>query len=277
MPSNSSFANCWAASRVNRSRTSGVSAQSIATLAITFIRALSASNAINMAGTAFTIGERHQLGLTGRLPSAVLALEDQAQRLWQQLQSLPTDLARNLLLEQVHNRNEVLYFKVLSEHLPELLPVVYDPTVGAAIECYSDEYRGQRGVYLSIDRPDEIAESINTLGFGPDDVDLIVCSDAEEILGIGDWGVGGIQIAIGKLAVYIAGAGVDPSRAIAVPLDVGTDNETLLNDPFYLGNRHARHRGADYDAFIQRYIATAQGSALHSGCVGGDVIELQRE
>ena len=130
MPSNSSFANCWAASRVNRSRTSGVSAQSIATLAITFIRALSASNAINMAGTAFTIGERHQLGLTGRLPSAVLALEDQAQRLWQQLQSLPTDLARNLLLEQVHNRNEVLYFKVLSEHLPELLPVVYDPTVG---------------------------------------------------------------------------------------------------------------------------------------------------
>src|SRR6476661_4114297 len=196
-------------------------------------------------GTAFDAEQRHALGLTGRLPSAVLALEDQAQRLWQQLQSLPTDLARNLLLEQVHNRNEVLYFKVLSEHLPELLPVVYDPTVGAAIECYSDEYRGQRGVYLSIDRPDEIAESINTLGFGPDDVDLIVCSDAEEIF------------AIGKLAIYIAGAGVDPSRAIAVSLDVGTDNETLLNDPFYLGNRHARHRGADYDAFIQTYIQTA--------------------
>ena len=208
-------------------------------------------------GTAFTIEERHQLGLTGRLPSAVLTLEDQAQRLWQQLQSLPTDLARNLLLEQVHNRNEVLYFKVLAEHLPELLPVVYDPTVGAAIEGYSDEYRGQRGVYLSIDHPDEIAESFQTLGLGPDDVDLIVCSDAEEILGIGDWGVGGIQIAIGKLAIYSAGAGVDPTRTIAVSLDVGTDNETLLNDPFYLGNRHARHRGADYDAFIQSYIETA--------------------
>jgi malate dehydrogenase (oxaloacetate-decarboxylating) len=208
-------------------------------------------------GTAFTIEERHQLGLTGRLPSAVLTLEGQAQRLWQQLQSLPTDLARNLLLEQVHNRNEVLYYKVLSEHLPELLPVVYDPTVGAAIECYSDDYRGQRGVYLSIDRPDEIAESFQTLGLGPDDVDLIVCSDAEEILGIGDWGVGGIQIAIGKLAIYTAGAGVDPSRTIAVSLDVGTDNETLLNDPLYLGNRHARHRGADYDAFIQSYIETA--------------------
>ena len=201
--------------------------------------------------------ERHQLGLTGRLPSAVLTLEGQAQRLWEQLQSLPTDLARNLLLEQVHNRNEVLYFKVLSEHLPELLPVVYDPTVGAAIENYSDEYRGQRGVYLSIDRPDEIAESFQTLGLGPDDVDLIVCSDAEAILGIGDWGVGGIQISIGKLAIYTAGAGVDPSRTIAVSLDVGTDNETLLNDPFYLGNRHARHRGADYDAFIKTYIETA--------------------
>jgi malate dehydrogenase (oxaloacetate-decarboxylating) len=208
-------------------------------------------------GTAFSPEERHELGLTGRLPSAVLTLEDQGHRLWQQLSSLPTDLARNLLLEQVHNRNEVLYFKVLSEHLTELLPVVYDPTVGDAIEQYSDEYRGQRGVYLSIDRPEEIAESFNTLGLGPDDVDLIVCSDAEEILGIGDWGVGGIQISIGKLAIYTAGAGIDPARTIAVSLDVGTDNESLLNDPFYLGNRHARHRGADYDAFIQKYIETA--------------------
>jgi malate dehydrogenase (oxaloacetate-decarboxylating) len=208
-------------------------------------------------GTAFDAQQRHALGLTGRLPSAVLTLEDQAQRLWQQLCSLPTDLARNLLLEQMHNRNEVLYFKVLSEHLPELLPVVYDPTVGAAIEQYSDEYRGQRGVFLSIDRAGEIAESFNTLGLGPDGVDLIVCSDAEAILGIGDWGVGGIQIANGKLAIYTAGAGVDPSRTIAVSLDVGTDNETLLNDPFYLGNRHARRRGADYDAFIQTYIETA--------------------
>src|SRR5258705_2105008 len=163
-------------------------------------------------GTAFDAEQRHALGLTGRLPSAVLTLEDQAQRLWQQLQSLPTDLARNLLLEQVHNRNEVLYFKVLSEHLRELLPVVYDPTVGAAIEQYSDEYRGQRGVYLSIDRPDEIAESFKTLGLGPDDVDLIVCSDAEEILGIGDWGVGGCQIATDKLADYHDGAGGEHVR-----------------------------------------------------------------
>ena len=208
-------------------------------------------------GTAFTPEERRELGLAGRLPSAVLSLEDQAHRVWEQLQELPTDLARNLLLEQVHNRNEVLYFKVLSEHLIELLPVVYDPTVGEAIEKYSDEYRGQRGLYLSIDRPDEIAESFATLGLDPDDVDLIVCSDAEQILGIGDWGVGGIQIAIGKLAIYTAGAGIDPWRSIPVSLDVGTDNERLLNDPHYLGNRHARRRGADYDAFIEKYIETA--------------------
>ena len=208
-------------------------------------------------GVGFSHGERRRLGLTGRLPSAVLTLEQQADRVWQQLQALPTDLARNLLLDQLHYRHEVLYFKVLCEHLTELLPVVYTPTVGEAIQAFSDEYRGQRGLYLSIDSPDEIAESFETLGLGPDDVDLIVCTDAEAILGIGDWGVNGIQIAVGKLALYTAGGGIDPRRAIAVSLDVGTDNEQLLNDPFYLGNRHARRRGAQYDAFIQTFIETA--------------------
>jgi malate dehydrogenase (oxaloacetate-decarboxylating) len=207
-------------------------------------------------GTAFTETERRMLGLTGWLSSAVLTLEAQAERLWAQLQRLPDDLARNLLLEQIHNRNEVLYFKVLAEHLTELLPVVYDPTVGDAIEQYSDEYRGQRGVYLSIDRPDDIETSFSTLGLGPDDVDIVVCSDAEQILGIGDWGVGGIEIASGKLAIYTAGGGIDPSRTIPVSLDVGTDNQTLLDDPFYLGNRHERRRGTDYDAFIARYVET---------------------
>jgi malate dehydrogenase (oxaloacetate-decarboxylating) len=209
-------------------------------------------------GTAFTEAERHTLGLTGRLPSAVTTLEDQAERLWAQLQRLPDDLARNLLLEQMHNRNEVLYFKVLTEHLVDLLPVVYDPTVGDAIEQYSDEYRGQHGLYLSIDRPQDIEASFATLGLGPDDVDLIVCSDAEAILGIGDWGVNGIQIAIGKLAIYTAGGGIDPSRAIAVSLDVGTDNPKLLDDPFYLGNRHARRRGHEYDDFIARFVHTVR-------------------
>lgn len=208
-------------------------------------------------GVGFTHEQRRRLGLTGRLPPAVLTLDQQAERVWHQLQSVPTDLARNLLLEQLHYRHELLYFKVLIDHLPELMPVVYTPTVGEAIQRFSDEYRGQRGLYLCIDRSDEIAESFETFGLGADDVDLIVCTDAESILGIGDWGVGGIQIAVGKSALYTAGAGIDPRRCIAVSLDVGTDNEQLLRDPFYLGNRHARRRGPEYDRFIRRYIETA--------------------
>jgi malate dehydrogenase (oxaloacetate-decarboxylating) len=215
-------------------------------------------------GVGFTREERHTLGLTGRLPPAVLTLEQQAQRVWRQLQSMATDLGRNLLLDQLHYRHQVLYFKVLEDHLAELMPVVYTPTVGEAIQRFSDEYRGQRGLFLSIDRPDEIAESFQTFGLGPDDVDLIVCTDGEAILGIGDWGVGGIQISVGKLALFTAGGGIDPCRTIPVVLDVGTDNEQLLQDPFYLGNRHARHRGADYDEFIRRYIETAHRLFPHA-------------
>ena len=208
-------------------------------------------------GVAFSQAERGRLGLTGRLPSAVLTLDQQALRAYQQLQRQPSDLAKNVYLEQLHDRNETLYYRVLSDHLAELLPVVYDPTVGDAIEKYSHEYRRPRGIFLSIDQPDEIAKAFATLELGPDDVDLIVCTDAEEILGIGDWGVGGIQIAVGKLAVYTAAAGIDPDRVIPVSLDVGTDNEELLNDPLYLGSRHARVRGAAYDAFIAKYLQTA--------------------
>jgi malate dehydrogenase (oxaloacetate-decarboxylating) len=208
-------------------------------------------------GVAFSAAEREALGLTGRLPSAVLTLEEQAQRAYRQLRDQGSDLARNIYLEQLHDRNETLYYRLLGDHLAELLPVVYDPTVGEAIEKYSHEYRRPRGIYLSVDRPDDIETAFGTLELGADDVDLIVCSDAEEILGIGDWGVGGIQIAVGKLAVYTAAAGIDPRRVIPVSLDVGTDNEGLLNDPLYLGNRHARVRGAAYDAFVKKYLETA--------------------
>src|SRR5258707_1106791 len=160
-------------------------------------------------GVAFTAAEREALGLTGRLPAAVLTLEEQAQRAYRQLQDQGSDLAKNVYLEQLHDRNETLYYKLLGDHLAELLPVVYDPTVGEAIERYSHEYRRPRGIYLSVDRPGDIEAAFGTLELGPDDVNLIVCSDAEEILGIGDWGVGGIQIAVGKLAVYTAAAGVE--------------------------------------------------------------------
>ncbi|MFE2381747.1 NAD-dependent malic enzyme [Streptomyces misionensis] len=211
-------------------------------------------------GVAFTPEEREALGLTGRLPSGVLALEQQAQRAYQQMQAQSGDLAKNVYLEQLHDRNETLYFRVLVEHLVELLPIVYDPTVGEAIEKYSHEYRSPRGVFLSIDRPDDMEKAFATLRLGPGDVDLIVCTDAEEILGIGDWGVGGIQISVGKLAVYTAAAGIDPRRVVPVSLDVGTDRRSLLEDPLYLGNRHHRVRGADYDAFIERYLETASST-----------------
>jgi malate dehydrogenase (oxaloacetate-decarboxylating) len=215
-------------------------------------------------GVAFTAAEREALGLVGRLPPAVLTLEQQAQRAYGQLHRQGSDLAKNVYLEQLHDRNEVLYYKVLGDHLAELLPIVYDPTVGDAIERYSHEYRRPRGVFLSIDRPGDIEKAFGALGLGPGDVDLIVCTDAEEILGIGDWGVGGIQISVGKLAVYTAAAGIDPRRVIPVSLDVGTDNEELLNDHLYLGNRHARVRGAAYDAFIAKYLETASSLFPHA-------------
>jgi malate dehydrogenase (oxaloacetate-decarboxylating) len=130
-------------------------------------------------GVGFTQAEREALGLTGRLPAAVLTLEQQALRAYRQLQRQGSDLAKNVYLEQLHDRNEVLYYRVLSDHLAELLPIVYDPTVGDAIERYSHEYRRPRGVFLSIDRPDDIEKAFGTLELGKDDVDLIVCSDAE--------------------------------------------------------------------------------------------------
>jgi malate dehydrogenase (oxaloacetate-decarboxylating) len=225
-------------------------------------------------GTAFTAAERDALGLTGRLPSAVLTLDQQAMRAYQQMHRQGNDLAKNVYMEQLHDRNEVLYYRVLADHLTELLPVVYDPVIGDAIEAYSHEYRRPRGLYLSIDRPDDMDKAFASLGLGPDDVDLIVCSDAEEILGIGDWGVAGSMIAVGKLAVYTAAAGIDPRRVVPVSLDVGTNNEGLLNDPLYLGNRHARVRGADYDAFIKRYVQAAAArfpnALLHFEDFGAD-------
>ncbi|MFD8418656.1 NAD-dependent malic enzyme [Streptomyces sp. NPDC059466] len=208
-------------------------------------------------GVAFSASERDEYGLTGRLPSNVLTLGQQAQRAYRQLRSQRDDLAKYVYLEQLHDRNETLYYRVLADHLAELLPVVYDPTVGDAIETYSEEFRSPRGIFLSIDAPDDIEAAFGTLGLRSEDVELLVCTDAEEILGIGDWGVGGIEIAIGKLAIYTAAAGIDPRRVIPVSLDVGTDNEALLNDPLYLGNRHARVRGAAYDAFIEKYLETA--------------------
>jgi len=208
-------------------------------------------------GTAFSDAERRALGVTGLIPSGHITLDGQVSRVYAQYQRQTTDLARNVLLNEVHDRNEVLYYRLISEHLSEMLPIIYTPTVGQAIEQYSHEYRRPRGVYLSVDQPELIETSLCAPGLGPDEVDLIVATDAGAILGIGDWGVGGIHIAVGKLAVYTAAAGIHPNRVIPVMLDVGTDRQSLLDDPLYIGNRHRRVPVADYDEFLDAFVSAA--------------------
>ena len=208
-------------------------------------------------GTAFTLAERRALGLEGLLPPAVSSLEDQVERAYAQYRSQPGDLARNTFLTALRQRNQVLFYRLLANHLPEMLPVVYDPVIADAIRVYSHEFRRPEGVYLSVDDVDGVEPALRNTGLGADDVDLIVATDAEQILGIGDWGTNGIDIAVGKLAVYTAAAGIDPRRVIPVILDVGTDNEALLDDRLYLGNRHCRVRGERYDALIDAYVETA--------------------
>jgi malate dehydrogenase (oxaloacetate-decarboxylating) len=208
-------------------------------------------------GTAFTSDERAALGLAGLLPPALKTLEQQAARAYGQYREQPDDLARNVYLTALHDRNEVLFYHLVTTHLREMLPIVYTPTIAQAIQQYSHEYRRPRGVFLSIDHPEQVEASLLSLGSGPDDIDLIVATDGERILGIGDWGVGGVDIAIGKLAVYTAAGGVHPGRVLPVVLDVGTDRESLLKDEQYLGNRHPRVRGAAYDEFIDLYVTTA--------------------
>ena len=214
-------------------------------------------NPLTNKGTAFTLEERARYGLTGRLPVAVETLEQQAARAYRQYSGYESDIEKYVYLDQLHNRNEVLYYRLLTDHLVEMLPIVYDPTVGEAIKKWSRDYRRSRAVYLDVNHPENVRASFETLGLGPHDVDLLVVSDAEEILGIGDWGVNGTDISVGKLAVYTAAAGIHPDRVIAVNLDVGTDNEQLLNDPAYLGNRHARVRGERYERLIDTYLQVA--------------------
>ncbi|MDO5618260.1 NAD-dependent malic enzyme [Kocuria sp.] len=212
------------------------------------------TNPLRNRGTAFTPEQRSTLGLVGRFPAAVETLEEQATRAYQQLHTYDSNLQKYIFLDRLHARNAVLYFKVVVDHLTELNPIIYDPTIGDAIENWSADFRDSDAVYLNINKIEEVRESFENLGLGPDDVDLIVVSDAEEILGIGDWGVNGTDISIGKLAIYTAAAGIDPSRTIAVNLDCGTNNEELLNSPSYLGNRHSRVRGQQYDDLIAEYL-----------------------
>jgi malate dehydrogenase (oxaloacetate-decarboxylating) len=208
-------------------------------------------------GTAFTAEERQTLNLTGLLPPEINTLETQVKHAYIQYERLASALVKNIYLTALHDRNEVLFYRLFSEHLREMIPIVNDLTVGLAMEAYHHESRRPRGVYLSIDHPDGIEEAFANFQADPNDIDLILATDAEQILGIGDWGIGGIEVSIGKLAIYTAAGGIDPTRVIPVMLDVGTNREALLNDPMYVGNRHPRIRGESYDAFIDAYVKAA--------------------
>ena len=225
--------------------------------------AVLASPMINR-GTAFTREQRRELGLTGLLPSGVSTLDGQLRRTYAQYSRQADALAKWVYLANLRSRNEVLFYRLLSEHIEEMLPIVYTPTVGLAIEQFSSEFRRPRGVYLSVDNLDDVETALHNTGLGAQDVDLLVATDSEGILGIGDQGVGGIEISVGKLAVYTAAAGIHPSRVLPVVLDMGTDNLSLLNDPMYLGERHARVRDERYDELIEAYVSACQRLFPHA-------------
>ncbi|HEA6492559.1 TPA: malolactic enzyme [Staphylococcus aureus] len=209
-------------------------------------------------GIAFTNEERKQLGLEGLLPANVRTLEQQAEQCYEQFKTKQTDFEKRLFLMAIFNRNRTLFYKLTSEHLVEFMPIIYDPVIAQSIEQYNENFsRPQDAVFLSVDRQDQIEQELRNVANGRD-IRLIVVTDAEGILGIGDWGVDGVDIAIGKLIVYTAAAGINPSQVLPVSLDVGTNNEQLLNDDLYLGNRHKRVDDETYYAFVDKFVSAVR-------------------
>ncbi|CZQ72867.1 TPA: malolactic enzyme [Staphylococcus aureus] len=209
-------------------------------------------------GTAFTNEERKQLGLEGLLPVNVRTLEQQAEQRYEQFKAKQTDFEKRLFLMAIFNRNRTLFYKLTSEHLVEFMPIIYDPVIAQSIEQYNENFsRPQDAVFLSVDRQDQIEQELRNVANGRD-IRLIVVTDAEGILGIGDWGVDGVDIAIGKLIVYTAAAGINPSQVLPVSLDVGTNNEQLLKDDLYLGNRHKRVDDETYYAFVDKFVSAVR-------------------
>lgn len=208
-------------------------------------------------GTAFTKEERAKYGITGMLPSTIQTLEQQSVQAYGQYLSKQTDLEKRIFLMNLFNTNRTLFYKLMGEHLVEFMPVVYDPVVADSIEQYNEIFlKPQDAAFLSIDEPENIKASLKNAADGRD-IRLIVVTDAEGILGMGDWGVNGVDIAIGKLMVYTAAAGINPAQVLPVSIDAGTNNEELLNNPLYLGNRHARVEGETYYEFIDQFVQSA--------------------
>ncbi len=205
-------------------------------------------------GTAFTKEEREELGLTGMLPSRIQTLKEQTAQAYAQFGSKQTMLEKRLFLMNVFNTNRTLFFKMMEEHLVEFMPIVYDPVIAESIERYDELFlKPQDAAFISIDDQENIETVLENAAQGRD-IRLVVATDAEGILGMGDWGVNGVDIAIGKLMVYTAAAGIDPACVLPVSLDAGTNNEKLLNNPLYLGNRHERVYGRKYHAMIDRFV-----------------------
>src|ERR1039457_2516450 len=196
-------------------------------------------------GTAFTEVERSDLGLRGLLPGVVETLEHQARRRYQAYQEQPTDIARHINLRALQDTNEVLFYRLVSDHIDEMLPILYTPTVGLACQRFSEIYRRPRGLFIAYPDRDRIREILRNRPRR--EVDAIVVTDGQRVLGLGDQGIGGMAIPGGKLSLYPALGGIDPARTLPVLLDVGTDNPELLDDPVYLGWRHRRVDGPDYD------------------------------
>src|SRR6056297_3975629 len=215
-------------------------------------RAILADRYVNK-GTAFTTQERRRLGLDGLLPPVVEDLETQLQRVDVEYRSKATDLGRHVFLRALQDRNSVLFYAFLERHLAELLPIVYTPTVGLACQQWSRIYRRERGLFLSWPQRDRVEELLDN-AVGDLEVDVVVVTDGERVLGLGDLGIGGMGIPVGKLALYTAGGGVDPARTLPVMLDVGTDNDALLSDPLYLGWRHQRVTGDEYDELVDAFV-----------------------
>lgn len=207
-------------------------------------------------GTAFTESERQQLGLRGKLPYSIESLQQQELRVYQQFLKKENNLEKHLYLRSLHNTNEVLFYKLVSQHLTEMLPILYTPTVGKAVEQFSHEFQQPRGLYIAYPNREHIDEILENR-LNPE-VDIIVMTDGEGVLGIGDQGVGGMDICIVKLMVYVLCAGINPNRLLPIQIDVGTNNEQLLNDPMYLGWRHPRLAGQKYDDMVESIVSAIQ-------------------
>ena len=209
-------------------------------------------------GTAFTLEERKELGLIGLLPPYVQTIEEQAAQTYAQMQTKANDLEKRLFLMEIFNTNRTLFYYLFSQHLEEFNPIVYDPTIADTIEGYSDLFVDpQYAGYLDINHPENIEATLKNAA-GDREIRLIVVTDAEGILGIGDWGTNGVDISVGKLMVYTGAAGIDPSMVLPLVIDAGTNREELRNNSNYLGNRHERVRGDRYYDFIDQFVQTAE-------------------